>query len=200
MHRWLCLWAVVGSSAVHASWPTDVQGSCSGTLTETWGDSITLSCTGDLALSGLTPQARLEAVDSITLSADGSLTIDNLTLRALNISLWGGSSVTLHQSIHLDVSGATRVTQRPPTSPRADLQWGELDIQRGAVISVSQPQTADVQRFTGGALTLGSAGIVSLNNTTGFVLAVAPALTVPEPTTWALMLAGALVVAGCRRR
>ena len=152
MHRWLCLWAVVGSSAVHASWPTDVQGSCSGTLTETWGDSITLSCTGDLALSGLTPQARLEAVDSITLSADGSLTIDNLTLRALNVSLWGGQSFTMSDTSHLEHAGS--------------------------VVWVP--------------------GHVTITPLTPVFLNLTPA--VPEPTTWALMLAGALVVAGCRRR
>lgn len=105
MRRWLCLWAVVGSSMVHASWPTDVLGSCSGTLTEAWGDSISLSCTGDLALTGLTPEARLEAIDSITLSADGSLSIDNLTLHALNISLWGGQSFAMSDTAHLEHAG-----------------------------------------------------------------------------------------------
>ena len=105
MRRWLCLWAVLGSSAVHASLPTDVLGSCSGTLTETWGDSISLSCTGDLALTGLTPEARLEAIDSITLSAEGSLSIDNLTLHALNISLWGGQSFAMSDTAHLEHAG-----------------------------------------------------------------------------------------------
>ena len=50
--------------------------------------------------------ARLEAIDSITLSAEGSLSIDNLTLHALNISLWGGQSFAMSDTVHLEHAGS----------------------------------------------------------------------------------------------
>lgn len=78
--------------------------SCSGTSTQSFLDALSFTCTGDLSLDG----GSISANSSILLSADGALNLNNLTLTSQDVSLIGGTLISVWSGV--DINAANSVT------------------------------------------------------------------------------------------
>jgi len=144
---------------------------CSDSLVVQEGDAYVLSCVGDLTVQGLSGQGSFIADTSITLNATGNLSLLDVMLRAPNIVLTGGSSVTVDISVTLN-GGDVQLTATGEATPR---EGGGIVISNGGSLGSNDP------KFGGGILTtVGSA--------------------VPEASGWATMALGLIGLAGLVRR
>lgn len=163
--------------------------SCSDALSLSDEGGFVLGCLGDLKVQGRDEQALLSHGTSITLRATHSLTLDDLRILAPSIVL-EAPQIVVGVGVHLGApagsgSGQVVLNARTPHPPPAGVDpnrlpqggGGSLDIAPGADIRVSDFRDQDV-RWT-----------------------ISPAaLPVPEPTSWALMLAGMTGLLSLRAR
>jgi hypothetical protein len=144
---------------------------CSDSLVVQEGDAYVLSCVGDLNVQGLGGTGSFQADTSITLNATGNLSLLDVVLRAPNIVLTGGSSVTVDIGVTLD-GGDVQLTATGVTTPR---EGGGIVISNGGSLGSNDPKFGDVTLPT-----VGSA--------------------VPEASGWATMALGLIGLAGLVRR
>ncbi|TDP82883.1 hypothetical protein EV672_10570 [Aquabacterium commune] len=140
---------------------------CSESLVVQEGDAYVLSCVGDLNVQGLGGTGSFQADTSITLTATGNLSLLDVVLRAPNIVLTGGSSVTVDIGVTLD-GGDVQLTATGVTTPR---EGGGIVISNGGSLGSNDP------RLGGGVLT-----------TVGSV--------VPEASSFAMMASGLIALLG----
>ena len=162
--------------------------SCSDVLSLTDEGGFVLGCQGDLKVEGSGDNALLSHGTSITLRASASLTLEDLRIVAPSIVLEApqiaiGSDVVLGDPagsgsglVVLNTAGPLR----PPAGVdpnRVTLGGGSLSISPGADLRVSEFRDEGVR------------------------WSISPAtLPVPEPTSWALMLAGLTGLMSLRAR
>jgi hypothetical protein len=76
------------------------QVSCTGTLTTDSTNGLQIDCTGSLTLVG----GSLTSDSSIKLTASDTLFLDNITVTAPTINLSGGNTVSIGNSVKIDIS------------------------------------------------------------------------------------------------
>ena len=196
----LCMVTGAQASVGSADWA--FEGHCTGAFSQRWGDVVAMDCAGDLSLTGLAPNARLEAADAITLRADGRLSLSDLTLVAPHIVL-DGLEVVLNGGLvspggTIDVFANRAPSQRPPMGSGPTAPGGSIVITPGAMIHVAghegRPSVS-----AGGRLQMLSGSLTLTTEPTEGFLSLSPSLSpVPEPGAWALALSGLLTVGLCR--
>lgn len=199
----LCLMAFLPISANATSTSSITNTNCSGSLTSSLLNGASFACAGNLTLDG----GFVTSDSLINISATGDLFLDNLILTAPQISLFGmvtiGSGVILNASSTIALSGGSSVTPTIIQSdPKAIISWDNFNItlNPGSAISLNAGSGGSVvlNRVGGGALTLISGNLsTSGSGGNGLELSVA---AVPEPSTYAMMLAGILGLISFRRR
>lgn len=173
---------------------------CTSELAQQWSTTVSMDCAGDLALVGLTTDARLEAVDAIMLRAQGQLRVADLILSAPRIEL-SANELVLHgdlrapgAGIHLHTVSALGRPSSLPTGSGSVVVVGGVDVGSPPSPvggSIAPPAGGQIQ-VTGGSIVVNSPGPVAL--TPGVVSAV------PEPQTWTLLLGGLLALGGVMAR
>jgi hypothetical protein len=141
--------------------------SCSGISTQSFLDVLSFNCAGDLSLDG----GSISANTSILLSAEGALSLNNLTLTSQDISLIGGTLVSVWLGVDINAANSVNISVgnvgegylNQPVQPRG----GAVLISKDAgTLSTN----TDNQVFPGGNISLVS--------------------SVPEPSSYALLLLG----------
>ncbi|WP_290904565.1 hypothetical protein [Aquabacterium sp.] len=139
---------------------------CSDSLVVQEGDAYVLSCVGDLTVQGLSGQGSFIADTSINLNATGNLSLLDVMLRAPNIVLTGGTSVTFDSGTTF-YGGDVQLTATGGPTPR---EGGGIVISNGGSLGSNDP------KFGGVLPTLGSA--------------------VPEASSFAMMASGLIALLG----
>jgi hypothetical protein len=202
----LCLLAFLPNAANATSTASIISTSCSGSLTTSLLDGASFACAGNLTLDG----GFVTSDSLINISADGDLFFDNLALTAPNISLSVltgmlkmGSNVILNAGSNLTVTGGnTAPVSIIQSTSKATISWNNFDIglNPGAavILNAGSANSVVLNRVGGGELTLISGNIATSGSVVnGPELNVA---VVPEPSTYAMMLAGLLGLISFRRR
>ena len=202
----LCLMICLPVAANAASTASITNTNCSGLLTASTLDGASFACAGNLTLDG----GFVTSDSLINISADGDLFVDNLTFTAPNISfsvltgmLTMGSNVILNAGANLTVTGGSAAPVAIIQSiPKSIISWNNFDISLnpGSDINLKAGSGSSIvlNRVNGGALTLISGNIATSGSSgSGLELTVA---AVPEPSTFAMMLAGVLGLISFRRR
>lgn len=184
---------------------------CSGSLTTSLLNGASFACAGNLTLDG----GFITSDSLINISADGDLFVDNLTLTAPTVTFTNLSgTLTIGSAVVVNTSGA--IIQG---SQDSILNWSKFNIPQGsggAVLVIGDGGDLKVGAgsgyvlnpgnntpVVGGILTIIGSGIGSGNITTtgsidnGSLISV---MAVPEPSTYAMMLAGILGLASIRRK
>ncbi len=166
---------------------------CSDSLVVQEGDAYVLSCTGDLTVQGLSGQGSFIADTSITLNATGNLSLLDVVLRAPNIVLTGGSSVTVDIGVTLN-GGDVQLTATGGSG--GDIGTGGAG---GAGITLGTPGGTTPRE--GGGIVISSGGSLGSNDPQfgGSVLTTVGS-AVPEASGWATMALGLIGLAGLVRR
>lgn len=175
----LLLSPVVANAASTASIDTVT---CSGGLSSSLMEVASFLCSGDFSLLG----GNITSDSKVAVTADGSLFLDNLSITApavelttLNGVLSMGNGVSINTDSFLAGAGGNN-SPTVSVSPRATLTIGSGDTARilnGGDISLSIGQGA-ITPLAGGTITL--------------------IPSVPEPSTYLLMLFGILALIGLR--
>lgn len=178
MRHLLALLALAAASQAHAAIPDGLTTTCNGAFSQSWSDAIVLDCAGDLSLTGTQADVRVTSVTSITLRAGGMLQLLNLTLDAPVISLNAGGEFDFQNAQLLTGSSAGG----SPTPPA------------GGNIGIGGPGRVPPIGDVGGPIQIEPGGNIGLPGSFD-----PPVIAVPEPATWALLLAGLTAVAVGRR-
>lgn len=186
MHRLVAsfLACAIFSSAAQATPILSVEIiSCTGTQTTAISDVLSIGCTGDLSLLG----GSISAESQILLSSGGALALDNLALAAPDIHL-SGASVSLGAGVAITTNTFAAGVTAGPYLP---------SISAGSTISIggSEPRPIVI-----GNILLPPGGLESITSgDSGGPITIMP--SVPEPSAYASMLIGILVLAaGLRKR
>jgi len=163
--------------------------SCTDTLSFNDAGGFVIGCSGDLLVQGAGGDALLSHGTSITLSATASLTLKDLRIVAPSIVL-EAPQITVDSDVALEgpsgsSSGQVTLNTNLPLRPPAGIDPNRVALR------------------TGGSLDLGSGGglVVRGWDDQDVHLSLTPvSLPVPEPTSWALMLAGMAGLFGLRTR
>ncbi len=179
---------------------------CSGALTATLLDGASFACSGNLTLT----DGYVTSDSLINIAASGDLFLDNLTFTAPNISfsvltgmLTIGSNVLINSSSNFTLTGGNAspvpIVQ---SAPKSIISFSNFDItlHSGGALNIKADggSYAVHNRIDGGALNLisGSLGTTgSEESSTSLTVT-----SVPEPSTYSLMLAGILGLICIRRR
>ena len=202
----LCLVAFLPNAANATSSASITNTNCSGELTASTLYGASFACAGNLTLDG----GFIISDSLINISASGDLFLDNLTFTAPIVSfsvltgmLAMGSNVTINAGSNLAVTGGNAAPVAiVQSTPRAIVTWDNFNIalNPGSAINFNAGSGSSVvfNRVGGGSLTLISGNIAtSGSGGTSLELSVA---AVPEPSTYAMMLAGILGLISFRRK
>lgn len=202
----LCFLVFLPVSANAISTASIANTSCSGELTASTLDGASFACAGNLTLDG----GFITSDSLINISASGDLFLDNLTFNAPTVTfsvltgmLTMGSNVTINAGSNLTVTGGnTAPVAIVQSTPRAIVTWDNFNItlNPGSAIDFKAGSGSSVvlNRVGGGALTLIS-GNIATSGSGGSSLELSAA-AVPEPSTYAMMLAGILGLISFRRK
>lgn len=157
--------------------------SCYGTQTTAISDGLSISCTGDLSLLG----GSITADTQILLSSGGALTLDNLAVTAPHIQLFG-STVSIGAGVVITINSLT-VT--------AGIGGGSNvpSISAGSTISIGGQEPRQI--VIGDVLLPPGGREPIIGGGPGGSITIMP--SVPEPSIYASMLIGLLVLAGIFR-
>ena len=173
----LGLYAVLGLSSAGATVLNDAGILCQGgELTVTTGVAYRAHCTGDL-LIGLTSFIRAEK--SIQLSAIGNAAVFG-RLTAPYIVIIAGNAVNVGEGAELSIQGSR-------------LPWTVLSPAGGSVSIASRTSAGLDPRIVVGS-------VMQLPNSPSVVFPQVFAVSVPEPGTLLLIVAGSLAMIGLSRR
>lgn len=170
---------------------------CAGTESRFIADDlsvVTIDCSGDLTLAG----GGIHAGSSISLSSGGALSLEHLTLWAPVVRLTGeqvtfGAGSVIHVSGGRIVLDARDINLQVRDIPRPG--HPDLILDGGGDVTLRTPGDPFLRpRDTGGDIRLSEGGgIVTAG---GGGSSIPTLLTpVPEPETWAMLLAGLLLLA-----
>lgn len=183
--------SLLSSAAMATSTLTthNVGFSCSDTLSFNDAGGFSIGCSGDLLVQGAGDDAMLSHGTSITLSATASLTLKDLRIVAPSIVL-EAPQITVDSDVALEgpsgsSAGQVTLNTNLPLRPPAGVDPNRVVLR------------------TDGSLDLGSGGglVVRGWDEQDVHLSLTPvSLPVPEPTSWALMLAGMAGLFGLRTR
>lgn len=181
--------------------------SCSGSQTSSFTDVMTLSCTGDFSLTG----GSIWSDTKLLISSGGKLTLDNLFISAPYAEFIAGTTVSIGPGASIDFRDRAIAIPGGAVNPRlvsgipnstydgtisiggSNISLNNIDRQRaneggnilmgGGDIVISRSSDVD------GALVL-LGGSYPVNELTALIS------PVPEPSTYASMLAGLLALTG----
>ena len=178
--------AAMATSSLTAN---NVGFTCSDTLSLNDVGGFVLGCVGDLQVQGSGADALLSDSTSITLRATSSLTLKDLRVVAPNIVL-EAPQISVGTDVLLDgpsgsSSGQVVLNTNAPLQLPAGVDPNRVAIRTGG----------SVELHSGGDLVVSNFGEQEIH------LSVTPvAMPVPEPSTWALLLAGVTGLLGLRAR
>lgn len=215
----LCILVFLPISANALSTSNIANTNCSGELTASTLDGASFVCAGNLTLDG----GFITSDSLINISASGDLFLDNLTFTAPNITISvltgmlsiGNNTILRGDSIAINGSGSSAPTAIVQGSRDSILTWSKFNIPQGgggAILTVGDGGDLKVGAGSGYVLNPGSnipvvGGTLTIVGpgdltTTGSIDngSLINVTAVPEPSTYAMMLAGILGLISFRRK